>query len=366
MSSTTTVLICSPCGTQNTADALFCCKCGNSLAQTTSPTSETGSAGSEAHHLDTDPGKAFGMEDGGELGISKTFGLFKSLDYGFLLPFRKILSQGLLKKKAVRWVMFFGLSPIAVFVMARYWELSFVQTIWLFETYFCLFWGLYFHTLIRPRPDVWKRAIGYSLFTAFVGIALVGAQSLPVFRNLYSWTEGNSLLFRILGFVFGVGILEESCKALPLLMFGLHKGRIHGVRDGLFLGFMSGLGFAAAEGIGYSFGATTNLLEADAESVGVVATFQVIQIIFRMISGPLMHAAWAGIVGWFIGLAATRQKPRWPIIVVGITFMAVLHGVNNVVAGTPFHLLVGAISIIILMAYITHGEDSAPAIPTKA
>ncbi len=51
---------------------------------------------------------AFGMEDGGDLGIGAavktTVNEFKSLDYGFLMPFKKIFSRHLLRKKAVRWV----------------------------------------------------------------------------------------------------------------------------------------------------------------------------------------------------------------------------------------------------------------------
>ena len=299
------------------------------------------------------------MEEGGELGIRKAVGLFKSLDYGFLLPFRKIFNQGLMKKKAVRWVLFLGLSPLAIFVAAANINLTFQQTIWLFEAYFCLFWALYFYSLIRPRPDAWKRGLGYALFTAFVGIGLVGVQSLPLIRNLYAWTTGDSFILRATGFVCGVGLVEETCKAIPLLVFGLKKGKITCVKDGLFLGFMSGLGFAVAEGIAYSMGATNDALQADSGAVERAASFQVIQIIFRMMSSPMLHAAWAGTVGWFIGLASTRKAPRWPIIVVGIAFMAALHGMNDVVAGTILHLLIGAISIIILMAYITHGEESA-------
>lgn len=60
----------------------------------------------------------FGMEHGGDSGVARTVqhlkstvSVFKSLDYGFLLPFRKLFGQGLLHKKAVRWVLIFGLFP---------------------------------------------------------------------------------------------------------------------------------------------------------------------------------------------------------------------------------------------------------------
>jgi RsiW-degrading membrane proteinase PrsW (M82 family) len=316
--------------------------------------------------LENDPANAFGMEDGGELGIAKTVGLFKSLDYGFLLPFRKMFDLSLLKKRAVRWVLFFGLSPIAIYVAALTFDLDFTQTVWLLEAYFCLFWALHFHTLIQPTSATWKRAIGYGLFTAFIGAPLVLlAQHLPVVREVYSTAKGESWFPRLFGMIFGVGIVEESCKSIPLLLFGLRKNKIQGVRDGLFLGFMSGLGFAAAEGVAYSLGASNMASQADANLAEAAFTLQVIQIIFRMMSGPILHAAWSGMVGWFIGLAATRSSPRWPIIVVGIAFAALLHGINDAFAGTVFHLVTAGVSLLVLMAYLVH-DRVTPDAPVPA
>ena len=76
--------------------------------------------------LDYGHGETFGMEDAEDLGVSKavsdTVTQFKSLDYGFLLPFRKIFSPSLLRKKAVRWVCLFGLMPIAIYVATDQFE----------------------------------------------------------------------------------------------------------------------------------------------------------------------------------------------------------------------------------------------------
>ena len=134
------------------------------------------------------------MEDAGDLGVAKavtdTVKEFKSLDYGFLLPFRKIFSTSLLRKKAVRWVCLFGLMPIAIYVATFKFELGFVQTVWLLQLYFCLFWALYFHSLIRPSGATWKRAIGYAAFTAIIGIPLLLlAEALPGLRSIVSGTR---------------------------------------------------------------------------------------------------------------------------------------------------------------------------------
>jgi RsiW-degrading membrane proteinase PrsW (M82 family) len=309
--------------------------------------------------LENDPGAAFGMQDGAEFGFAKTASLFRSLDYGFLLPFKKVFNQGLLRKKAVRWVLLFGLSPIAIFVATQSFELSFVQTIWLLEGYFCLFWALYFHTLTQPGTAIWRRALGYAAFTALIGIPIdLLVQNFPVIRSLFAAANGESWIGRFFGLIFGVGLIEEAIKALPLLVFGLRGGKIKTTREGLFLGLMSGLGFAASEGVSYSLNSALVSSNVGSESA---FTMHAVQMIFRMMSGPILHGAWAGIAGWFIGLAATRTSPRWPVIVVGIAFVALLHGVNDVFAGTLLHLAVAGFSLLILMAYLTHNE-----VPTES
>lgn len=347
-----------------TGSTSSCPGCGTSL---------TVPAGPSFHKsvLDTGHGETFGMEDGGELGVGKavadTVTQFRSLDYGFLLPFRKIFSTSLLRKKAVRWVCLFGLMPIAIYAATEQFHLDFEQTVWLLQIYFCLFWALYFHSLIRPSNAIWWRAIGYAAFTAIVGIPLLyAAQSLPVVRDIYAGLNSKSFLARSAGFIFGVGPFEEVCKALPLLWFGLRKKKLHGLREGLFLGLMSGFGFAAAEGVYYTIYATVELARSGAESA---FTDQMLQTYFRLMSGPVLHGAWAGTVGWFIGLASTRTGGRWPVIAVGIAFAALLHGFNDVVAGTWFHIPVAAISIMVFMAYLIHGEEQMPqrpAIPAEA
>lgn len=309
--------------------------------------------------LETDPGAAFTMEDGDDLGITKTISLFKSLDYGFLLPFKKILSFQLLRKRAVRWVLFFGLAPIAFFVIAGKLGVTFPETIWLFQLYFCFFWAIYFHSLINPGPGIWKRAAAYGAFTILVGMPIdMTMQSFPILRNLFSGTESDSVLVKIVAFVFGVGILEETVKALPLILFGLRKQKL-GPRDGLFLGFVSGLGFAASEGVVYSLSAATSAFGADSDFADKAFTIQILQTIFRFMSGTLLHGAWAGIAGWFIGLATQNKTHQWPLVCIGIGFVALLHGINDVVAGSSLHLVLAGGSILIFMAYLVHDETVA-------
>jgi len=306
--------------------------------------------------LEQDYGTAFGLEDGGELGFKKTLKSilddFKSLNYRFLIPIGKIFSSKLLRKKAVRWVLLFGLLPLVFFQFHAWFKLTFEEIIWLIQTYFVLFWALYFYSVIKPDSNVWKRAIGYALFTAFIGIPLLLiSQKLPIIQNLYASTYSGDLLTRSLGFVFGVGLLEETYKALPLIIFGLRKGKIKNLKDATFLGLMSGFGFATAEGVQYTISATVS-----AQMYNYFSE-QFMQFLFRIMTGPILHGAWAGTVGWFIGVAAVRSDKRWQIIFIGILSMAILHGLYDIFAGTIWGILLAGFTFLVFMAYLTHDQN---------
>ena len=198
-------------------------------------------------NLEKDFGSAFGMEEESNIGISNVIEEFKSLNYSYLIPFNKIFDAKLLRKKAVQWIMFFGLLPLVYAWIVRVYQLNFTEVVWMIEIYFCLFWALYFHSIIQPTNKVWKQGISYAIFTAAIGIPiLLSFQTLPIISGLYRNLSSRNLFSQLTSFVFGVGILEETTKALPLLIFGLRKNKINGVRDGMFLGFLSGLGFAAS------------------------------------------------------------------------------------------------------------------------
>jgi protease PrsW len=320
--------------------------------------------------LSKDHGDVFGMEDAGDLGVATAVkgavNEFRQLDYGFLVPFKKLASASLLRKKAVRWVLFFGLYPLVIMLLHTYLELSVHDLLWLIELYFCLFWALYFFSIIQPQRAVWKRAVGYATFTAVVGIPLlITAQTLPIVRTLYAGTESYSFPGRLIGFVLGVGVFEECCKVLPLVIFGLRGGRIKTVREATFLGLLSGLGFAAAEGVAYAYNFTVLAAEYGRFDL------QLTQILHRAMAGPLLHGAWAGVVGWFVGVAALRPGKKWPTIAVGIAFMAVLHGLFDVFSDSLIGLALAGATFVIFMAYLSHGEEVAKpatseAVPAKA
>jgi RsiW-degrading membrane proteinase PrsW (M82 family) len=343
------------------------------------------------HSPDYPSGKKANMAEAKPLdfGILPAFADFKSLDYEFLVPYKKIFSAEMLSKKAVRWVLFFGIVPLATLIGKDDFDLTFKQCFWILGAYFCLLWATYFHGILLPSPQVWWRGVQFAAFTAVVGITLVlTVQTFPIISGLYAHVHSQSLTARVFGFVFGVGICEEACKALPLLIFCLRTGDRLSLKETMFLGMMSGFGFAIAEGVRYSLNTywsasaefsvqeTLRALadarrlgpaNADAIEAQLKATLAnqyemtTLSQITRFVTLPLLHAAWAGVMGWFIAVASHHQKNQRAIVIVGLLLVATLHGLYDALNGL-LGLAMAAITLIVFMGYLMHGQDDAPPI----
>jgi len=88
-----------------------------------------------------------------------------------------------------------------------------------------------------------------------------------------------------------IGLPEELLKALPVVVAALVLRR-RGVapRDLLFLAAVSGLAFGAVEAVDYA------VLLDDYSGVGTA-------LVLRFATDPIQHALWAGVAGYFLGLA---------------------------------------------------------------
>ena len=70
----------------------------------------------------------------------------------------------------------------------------------------------------------------------------------------------------------------------------------------------------------------------------------------------MQHGTWAGISGWFIAIAAKKEEKKWPIITVGILFMALLHGLYDYFADSFFGIVVAVFGYFVFMAYLVHNN----------
>ncbi len=174
---------------------------------------------------------------------------------------------------------------------------------WLFAAGAALLFMTFFLFLAAGKTADPRYLLGIALFTSTGGIFLLFVvqtlASLPL--GLLLWGDvaglsfilkligfsyqaaldpGNGFILSFLGFTLGVGLCEEVCKALPLLV---HFRRPSGLswRGAFLWGLASGAGFGIAEGIVYSSRYYNGIVGPNVYLV-------------RFISCVALHALWTG------------------------------------------------------------------------
>ncbi|BAY10980.1 PrsW family intramembrane metalloprotease [Calothrix sp. NIES-2098] len=278
----------------------------------------------------------------------------RTFRFSAVVPYREALSPALYGHNSVKLLLFFGLFPLAVsFIFSQIgFTVGLEQTAWVLGVYYASIWGVVLQNLIRPKHFSWREILKCVLFTVFVGIPLLlFIQKVPVFSFLYAATDWG-FIPRLIGFVLGVGVLEEVCKALPIYLFFVRVGKLSDPLTLAFYGTMSGLGFAISEGVVYSVVYAFGLVKGDIDFGAYVLTNTI-----RFVCLPLFHAIWAGIVGYFLGLASINPSRQVAIIVIGIAIAAILHGLYDTFSGGFLGLAVMAFSILLFVAYLQHSQQ---------
>ena len=168
------------------------------------------------------------------------------------------------------------------------------------------------------------------LFTGTVGIFIVLIlQDLPFVKFFIKELKQKIYSEKLIMFS-GVGLIEETVKALPLLWLYIARRKFDSLMTVTFLGCVSGLSFAVAEGVSYS------ILYAIGHKRHLLGYSEYLIINFtRLITLPLLHALWSGIVAYFIGLGILNDRFIKGLIVAGIGLSALLHCLYNTFSLTP-------------------------------
>lgn len=211
-------------------------------------------------------------------------------------------------------IMLVTIPAVAIVVFYNNPGLStFDAAAWILAAYFALAWLLLIGVIVRPA--------GISMLLLLVVAAVALVTQVPLALSLEkALHSGNSNLFTS---VFTIGVPEELAKAIPAVVIALVVRRRLGPADYLFLGAVSGLVFGASEaehyltnGAGLGHGTVTDLVAA-------------LGYVWRFPTDPITHACWAGITGYFIGLAVTGRYKWFKVCWVGLAIASVLHGLND-------------------------------------
>ena len=217
---------------------------------------------------------------------------------------------------------------------------------WIFAAYFAVAWLLLLGVIVRPQH------VSRAMLAAVAVVGIVTQAPTAIFLETRLHAGTSSLLD-----VFTIGIPEELAKAIPIVVVAWIWRRYWHTqtpRDYLFLGAVSGLVFGAAEVVHYF----TDVLGSLSGNVnGLVLQDLTIQYIWRFLTDPIDHACWAGITGYFIGLAIVGQDRKYWIGLVGIGIAAVLHGLNdwNPINSHPAWVLVTLVSVLLFLGYARAG-----------
>ena len=276
-----------------------------------------------------------------------------------LVPVRAWMQDKQLHSWAVGLLVVLTVVPCSALILAEH---NLREGAWIFATYFAVAWLLLLWVIVRPKNISW----GPVALIAGVGyLASLPVQSIEGLLNSNGDT-GNPFITTLT-----IGIPEELSKLVPVIavavvaLFLLHAKKETWLkretwlklqpRDYLFLGAVSGSIFGAAEAYNYF---TAN------EANGLVG-------VWRFLTDPISHALWAGIAGYFIGLAIQQYRRgmvKQAAIALGCTgfvMAAILHGINDwdVVTGHFGWILITLASVLLFLGYARAGT-SAEAVST--
>jgi RsiW-degrading membrane proteinase PrsW (M82 family) len=217
---------------------------------------------------------------------------------------------------------------------------------WIFAVYFAVAWLLLLGVIVRPQH------VSRAMLAAIAVVGVVTQAPTAIFLETKLHAGTSSLLD-----IFTIGVPEELAKAIPIVVVAWiwrQYWHTQTPRDYLFLGAVSGLVFGAAEAVHYF---TDVLGSISGHATGLDLQTLTIQYIWRFLTDPIDHACWAGITGYFIGLAITSHHRKYWIGLIGIGIAAVLHGLNdwNPINSHLAWVLITLISVLLFLGYARAG-----------
>lgn len=271
------------------------------------------------------------------------FQQIKQIGKELIVPGFGFIKKDLIKDKKLLWLASIGLAPAFLITFT----FGTLLTYYAISLYFSLIWGIFFYYMFSTKQVTTRNTVMLFFLTQITAFVLVRLQSYPPLSFLYGLTESGNFFLELIGYTLGVGVTEESIKALPLL-FLLRTSKEPLVPQTLvFYGLISGIGFGVLEGVHYQ--TTTNTtLSYDAAFFMNVA---------RLTCLPFLHAIWAGIAGYFISFANIIPKYRQSLYVLAILIPAVLHGIYDVLGWSLPGLASTLISVLLLIYYLKRSHD---------
>ena len=173
-------------------------------------------------------------------------------------------------------------------------------------------WLIFFYFQDRLEPEPKKEV--FKIF--LVGLALAGAIGIPLTDQLFqvqNWLH-RSASSLILGSFFVIGAIETIIVYVTVRFFIYDADEFDERTDGMVYGTAAGLGYATALNIQFILGSGGAALGGAEVNVAEVA---------------LAHAAFAGVLGYFLGRAKMEREKIW-WLPLGLLLAVLLNGLFTI------------------------------------
>jgi RsiW-degrading membrane proteinase PrsW (M82 family) len=160
---------------------------------------------------------------------------------------------------------------------------------------------------------------------------VLGVLGASILESLLIPTPTNPLRGLSLGSALAVGLIEEGCKALAVILLARRMNHTSEM-DGLLLGGAVGMGFAALESTGYAF--TTFLVSHGLVGASIFST------VLRGLLAPFGHGVWTAIMGAVLFRQSEPHRFRingW--VILAYLFVSVLHALWDGLPQTVFFVI---------------------------
>lgn len=262
-----------------------------------------------------------------------------------LLPVDEFKSFRWLENKKALALAGIGLLPLCIF--AFYGDpRSMNNAFWAMALYFSVLWAMFFHHVF-PTPEA---KVSTSVLCFFGTGILAISVLLQIHRvwplsEVISWTRADNVIARWIGYLLGVGLPEEACKAAMVIVVARRYGPLT-PQALLFYGLMSGLGFGIYEGV------EIYQKRQNVHYSTHIGEYYLLNVL-RLTTLPFLHAIWTGMAGYFIGFAERFPERRRGLLIVAIGLPAVLHGMYDAlsISSRLLPLLVALVSVLALNLY---------------
>jgi len=249
-----------------------------------------------------------------------------------------------------------------------------------------MFYMLFLSLLLVHSYAKTDKSFLYYIFPCVFVVAFMSSSLwhliYPIFEHIGGGADvmehSGSFPARLFAAITAPGLREELVKAMPVLLCAAmtvwpdtfktvprpiyNLLRVRSPLDGVLMGMASGCAFiffeTGGQYIHHVLVEYTNAKETHGNLTGAFGSALML-LMPRVMGGWGGHMAYAGIFGYFIGLAVVRPRQRWQLLLIGWLISAVIHGAWDSDAPGGFYTLtlIGAVASLLVIACLVKARQ---------